>query len=87
MNQLFYFSTQFRIWATQHLREYIIKGFTMDDDRLKNAGGGNYFDKLPSRIRECYFIQLDPKVRCPDYVIGHAMILPEKIGHLAKPLF
>src|SRR6266704_2925159 len=36
--------TQFRIWATQRLREYIIKGFTLDDDRLKQAGGGNYFD-------------------------------------------
>ena len=38
--------TQFRIWATQRLREYIIKGFAMDDDRLKQAGGGNYFDEL-----------------------------------------
>ncbi|MCX7115391.1 MAG: virulence RhuM family protein [Gammaproteobacteria bacterium] len=44
--------TQFRIWATQRLREYIIKGFTMDDERLKNAGGGNYFDELLSRIRD-----------------------------------
>ena len=35
--------TQFRIWATQRLREYIIKGFTLDDERLKQAGGGNYF--------------------------------------------
>lgn len=34
--------TQFRIWATQRLREYIIKGFAMDDERLKQAGGGNY---------------------------------------------
>lgn len=44
--------TQFRIWATQRLREYIIKGFTMDDERLKNAGGSNYFDELLSRIRD-----------------------------------
>jgi len=44
--------TQFRIWATQRLREYIIKGFTMDDDRLKQAGGGNYFDELLARIRD-----------------------------------
>ena len=44
--------TQFRIWATQRLREYIIKGFTMDDERLKNAGGGNYFDELLARIRD-----------------------------------
>jgi hypothetical protein len=44
--------TQFRIWATQRLREYIIKGFTMDDERLKQTGGGNYFDELLSRIRD-----------------------------------
>ena len=44
--------TQFRIWATQRLREYIIKGFTLDDERLKHAGGGNYFDELLSRIRD-----------------------------------
>jgi len=44
--------TQFRIWATQRLREYIVKGFTMDDDRLKESGGGNYFDELLARIRD-----------------------------------
>ena len=44
--------TQFRIWATQRLREYIIKGFTLDDERLKRAGGGNYFDELLARIRD-----------------------------------
>jgi hypothetical protein len=44
--------TQFRIWATQRLREYIVKGFTMNDDLLKQAGGGNYFDELLSRIRD-----------------------------------
>ena len=44
--------TQFRIWATQRLREYIIKGFTLDDDRLKQGGGGNYFDELLARIRD-----------------------------------
>lgn len=44
--------TQFRIWATQRLREYIIKGFTMDDERLKQADGGNYFDELLARIRD-----------------------------------
>jgi len=44
--------TQFRIWATQRLREYIVKGFTLDDERLKQAGGGNYFDELLSRIRD-----------------------------------
>ncbi|MEI7894699.1 MAG: RhuM family protein [Myxococcales bacterium] len=45
-------STQFRIWATQRLREYIVKGFTLDDERLKRAGGGNYFDDLLARIRD-----------------------------------
>jgi len=44
--------TQFRIWATQRLREYIIKGFTLDDERLKQIGGGNYFDELLARIRD-----------------------------------
>lgn len=44
--------TQFRIWATQRLREYLIKGFTMDDERLKRSGGGNYFDELLARIRD-----------------------------------
>lgn len=44
--------TQFRIWATQRLREYIIKGFTLDDERLKRAGQMNYFDELLNRIRD-----------------------------------
>lgn len=44
--------TQFRIWATQRLREYIVKGFVLDDERLKQAGGGNYFDELLARIRD-----------------------------------
>lgn len=44
--------TQFRIWATQRLREYIIKGFAMDDNRLKQNGGGNYFEELLARIRD-----------------------------------
>ena len=44
--------TQFRIWATQRLREYIVKGFTMDDARLKESGGGAYFDELLERIRD-----------------------------------
>ncbi|TVS11596.1 MAG: cell filamentation protein Fic [Planctomycetaceae bacterium] len=44
--------TQFRIWATERLREYLIKGFAMDDDRLKRAGGGNYFEELLARIRD-----------------------------------
>ena len=43
---------QFRIWATQVLREYLVKGFAMNDELLKCAGGGNYFDELLSRIRD-----------------------------------
>ncbi len=44
--------TQFRIWATQRLRDYLVKGFALDDERLKESGGGNYFDELLSRIRD-----------------------------------
>lgn len=43
---------QFRIWATNILREYLVKGFAMNDELLKRAGGGNYFDELLSRIRD-----------------------------------
>lgn len=44
-------ATRFRQWATQRLKEYIVKGFTMDDERLKNLGGGNYWKELLDRIR------------------------------------
>lgn len=45
--------TQFRIWATKRLREYIVKGFTLDDERLKDGGRrNNYFDELIERVRE-----------------------------------
>lgn len=44
--------TQFRIWATKRLNEYIVKGFTMNDELLKQAGGGKYFDELLERIRD-----------------------------------
>ena len=52
---------QFRIWATGILKEYLKKGFAMDDERLKNLGGGGYFRELLERIRDirAYFI-----VRC-----------------------
>ncbi len=43
---------QFRIWATQVLRNYLVKGFALNDDLLKRAGGGNYFDELLARIRD-----------------------------------
>lgn len=44
--------TQFRQWATTYLAEYLVKGFVMDDERLKNPGGWDYFDELLARIRE-----------------------------------
>lgn len=44
--------TQFRIWASSVLKEYMKKGFALDDDRLKRLGGGNYFDELLARIRD-----------------------------------
>jgi hypothetical protein len=44
--------TKFRQWATARLKEYIVKGFTMNDELLKQAGGGNYFQELLARIRD-----------------------------------
>ena len=45
-------ATRFRIWATERLKEYIVKGFTLDDDRLKEPQGGRYFEELLARIRD-----------------------------------
>lgn len=45
-------ATNFRRWATERLKEYMIKGFTMDDERLKQLGGGNYWKELLERIRD-----------------------------------
>ena len=47
-----YRGVQFRMWATGVLKEYIVKGFALNDDLLKRAGGGNYFDELLARIRD-----------------------------------
>ena len=47
-----YRGVQFRIWATKVLKDYIVKGFALNDDLLKRAGGGNYFDELLTRIRD-----------------------------------
>jgi hypothetical protein len=44
--------TQFRIWATQRIKEHIVKGFTLNDDRFKSGRSMNYFDELQQRIRE-----------------------------------
>jgi len=53
--------TQFRIWATQRLREYIVKGFAMDDERLKQRGGGNYFpeEKAVMKMENGQVLQYD----------------------------
>ena len=45
-------ATNFRKWATERLKEYMIKGFTMDDERLKVNGGGNYWKELLARIKD-----------------------------------
>jgi hypothetical protein len=47
-----YRGTQFRIWATERLKEYLIKGFVLDDERMKQLGGGKYFEELLARIRD-----------------------------------
>ena len=46
--------TRFRQWATERLNEYIVKGFTMDDERLMNLGGGNYWKELLDHTRDCH---------------------------------
>ena len=53
--------TQFRIWATQRLREYLVKGFAMDDERLKQRGGGNYFpeEKAVMKMENGQVLQYD----------------------------
>lgn len=48
----FKIATQFRRWATERLKEYMVKGFTMDDERLKKLGGGSYWKELLDRIRD-----------------------------------
>jgi hypothetical protein len=62
-------ATHFRIWATQRLREYIVKGFALDDERMKAAGQMRYFDELTERIRdirssECIFFQKVKDIFC-----------------------
>ncbi len=55
--------TQFRIWATQRLKEYIVKGFTLNDDRFRSGNSMNYFNELQERIRE---IRLSEHFFLPD---------------------
>ena len=59
-------ATAFRIWATERLREYLVKGFTMDDARLKNLGGGSYWKELLARIRDIRSSENSPPLEgCP----------------------
>ncbi len=76
--------TQFRIWATQRLREYIVKGFAMDDERLKRAGGGNYFEELLARIRD---IRSSEKVFCLKVLEIYATSIDYDPGEEASQLF
>jgi hypothetical protein len=87
-------ATSFRIWATKRLNEYIRKGFTMDDERLKNLGGGNYWKELLDRIRDirssekvlyrqvldlyATAMDYDPKTQCPAQTIP---ILPGQTAY------
>ena len=65
--------TQFRIWATGILKEYMRKGFALDDERLKNLGGGGYFKELLDRIRDIRASEKELRamgqlIRQPDYL-------------------
>ena len=65
--------TQFRIWATQRLKEYIIKGFALNDDRFKSGSSMNYFNELQERIREIriserFFYQ---KIGCMSNIVAN----------------
>lgn len=82
--------TQFRIWATKRLNEYIRKGFTMDDERLKNLGGGGYWKELLQRIRDIRsslfavahsqsFIVRHNVIAIPIWTVGFVLISPTGI--------
>lgn len=64
-------ATHFRQWATQRLKEYIVKGFTMNYERLKNPGGGNYWKELLDRIRE---------IRSSEKVMYHKKLSSVNLG-------
>ena len=62
--------TQFRIWATQRLREYIVKGFAMDDERLKQRGGGNYFPEEKAVMK----MEIGQVLQCDNEPCGLTMV-------------
>jgi len=79
--------TQFRIWATQRLKEYIIKGFTLNDDRFKSGSSMNYFTELQERIREIriserFFYQKikDIYTTSIDYDVGYKSAYSRRIN-------
>lgn len=73
--------TQFRIWATQRLREYIVKGVAMDDERLKQAGGGRYFDELLGVNRRPMQMQ-DWVQKLDDFLRVSERQIPAHAGHI-----
>ena len=73
-------ATHFRRWATERLKEYIIKGFTMDDERLKGNGGGSYWSELLDRIRD---IRSSEKVMYRQ-VMTHVQIYPLNFSKLFR---
>jgi hypothetical protein len=83
-------ATKFRIWATQRLKEYIIKGFTLDDERMKAAGQIRYFDELQERIRDIRSSEKNmglttwqgAKIRKADVSIAKNYLKEEEISQL-----
>jgi len=76
--------TQFRIWATQGLRENIIKGFALNDDRFKSGSSMNYFNELQDRIRE---IGLSEKFFCQKIKTSYATSIdydPKNLTYLFR---
>ncbi len=57
-----YRGVQFRMWATKVLKEYIVKGFALNDDLLKRAGGGNYFDEMTAMTRNKYVCEMADRI-------------------------
>ena len=74
-------ATNFRKWATERIKEYMIKGFTMDDERLKGNGGGNYWKELLARIKDIRSSEKELnslKLFKTNYITQHMDILLQK---------
>ena len=69
-------ATHFRRWATERLKEYMLKGFTMDDERLKELGGGNYWKELLAPFSACFLASSLAKDIKPSSVLRFSRILP-----------